>query len=371
MVYGLNDITLIPARISTINHRSECYPYNEDGMLPLFTAPMSSIVNDENYVIFNKYKINTIIPRSVDLQTRLKLISTTFIALGLDEFEDFIQKNIALPTESTTFYICVDIAKGHMKRLLDLCFQAKQIYGGNLLLMAGNIANPDTYIEYSKVGIDFVRIGIGNGSVCTTSANSGVHYGMASLIKECVDKRWEIEKAKKEAQILNTTCLYQTLPLIIADGGFDNFDKIIKALALGADYVMLGEIFAKTLEACGEIFIGDSLNELTPINEWKQKHPSLLNASNLDLLNANYTLSRQYYGMSTKQAQKEFGSKNVKTSEGIQKNVKVEYTLESWISNFIHYLQTTMSYTNSKNLNDLQQAQYKIMSISEYRSYYK
>ena len=194
---------------------------------------------------------------------------------------------------------------------------------------------------------------------------------MASLIKECVDKRWEIEKAKKEAQILNTTCLYQTLPLIIADGGFDNFDKIIKALALGADYVMLGEIFAKTLEACGEIFIGDSLNELTPINEWKQKHPSLLNASNLDLLNANYTLSRQYYGMSTKQAQKEFGSKNVKTSEGIQKNVKVEYTLESWISNFIHYLQTTMSYTNSKNLNDLQQAQYKIMSISEYRSYYK
>lgn len=70
-----------------------------------------------------------------------------------------------------------------MRKLIDLCKSVKQKYGGHVILMAGNIANPDTYIDYALAGIDFVRVGIGGGSVCTTSANGGVHYAMASLLK--------------------------------------------------------------------------------------------------------------------------------------------------------------------------------------------
>ena len=60
MTYGLNDICLVPARISDIEHREQCNPYNADNMLPLFTAPMSSVINESNYQVFMDNKINTI-----------------------------------------------------------------------------------------------------------------------------------------------------------------------------------------------------------------------------------------------------------------------------------------------------------------------
>lgn len=182
--------------------------------------------------------------------------------------------------------MCVDIANGHMLKLIDLCSQAKSIFGGRLSLMAGNIANPDTYADYSLAGIDFVRIGVGGGSVCTTSANGGIHYAMASLIKEVVDKKRAIEKCIEETKVVNIagdsgfylgcnsiTHPYKSVPFIIADGGFDNYDKIIKALALGADYVMVGKLFAQSQEACGEL---------------------------LPVTDPNLGLRRKYYGMSTK-----------------------------------------------------------------------
>mgnify|MGYP000119706719 FL=1 len=235
MTYGLNDICLVPARISDIEHREQCNPYNADNMLPLFTAPMSSVINESNYQVFMDNKINTIIPRSVDLSTRYELMSKTFVALSLSEFETFAGLELGEIKEEEIFYICVDIANGHMRKLIDLCKSVKQKYGDHVILMAGNIANPDTYIDYALAGIDFVRVGIGGGSVCTTSANGGVHYAMASLIKEVVDRKWEIEKAIKDAEAMRISHKYESLPFIVADGGFDNYDKIIKALALGAD----------------------------------------------------------------------------------------------------------------------------------------
>ena len=147
MTYGLNDICLVPARISDIEHREQCNPYNADNMLPLFTAPMSSVINESNYQVFMDNKINTIIPRSVDLSTRYELMSKTFVALSLSEFETFAGLELGEIKEEEIFYICVDIANGHMRKLIDLCKSVKQKYGGHVILMAGNIANPDTYID--------------------------------------------------------------------------------------------------------------------------------------------------------------------------------------------------------------------------------
>lgn len=346
MTYGLNDICLVPARISDIEHREQCNPYNADNMLPLFTAPMSSVINENNYQVFMDNKINTIIPRSVDLSTRYELMSKTFVALSLSEFETFAGLELGEIKEEEIFYICVDIANGHMRKLIDLCKSVKQKYGGHVILMAGNIANPDTYIDYALAGINFVRVGIGGGSVCTTSANGGVHYAMASLIKEVVDRKWEIEKAIKDAEAMRISHKYESLPFIVADGGFDNYDKIIKALALGADYVMVGKIFAQAEEACGKV-----------IEHW---------------VRGEYIArDRVYYGMSTKKAQVETGSQKLKTAEGIEVTVPILYSLSGWCENFVHYLRSMMSYTNSFTLNDFKNTEYRIVSPSEYLSYYK
>lgn len=338
MLLSFNDICLVPAVISNIEHRSECSPYLEDEMLPLFTAPMSSVINQDNWEIFKGNKINTIIPRSVDWETRLDLSDKTFIAVSLSEFERLI--DFYHPIQ--TIYICVDIANGHMKKLLDLCKQAKEKFGDKMQLMAGNIANPDTYCEYAKVGIDYVRAGVGVSPICTTSANSGVHYPMVSLLQEMVKHKKYIMSCQKHDKDIRIECPYKSIPKIIADGGFSNFDQIIKALAIGANYVMLGKIFAMSEEACGEV---------VPTIEEKYM--------------------RKYYGMSTKKAQTEISGEATKTAEGIETLVPIKYKLSGWIDNFISYLRSAMSYTNSRNLAEFKNTKYEQISANAFQAYYK
>ena len=182
--YAYNDLTLVPKVISRVNSRSECDPYNKDGMLPIFTAPMASVVSDENYKVFEDNKITPIIPRNISIKTRiLKMNEQKWVALSLREFEDLFITNYKDRIEEIGhhYYICVDIANGHMKSLYDKCKQAKELARDNnykLTIMTGNIANPQTYewicsnaVYSDKEGynvsvIDYIRVGIGGGSGC-------------------------------------------------------------------------------------------------------------------------------------------------------------------------------------------------------------
>ena len=343
MLLSFNDICLIPAVVSEIEHRSECSPYLDNGMLPLFTAPMSSVINENNWQIFKENKINTIIPRSVDFDIRRELSHQTFVAVSLSEFEyliDEVFENV-IPA-----YICVDIANGHMQKLLDLCKQAKERFGDKIQLIAGNIANPDTYYEYAKAGIDYVRVGIGTGSACTTSSNvGGIHYPMVSLLSKLKDNKQLVTSkiVLSDCCYSNEKCEFNSIPKIIADGGFSNFDQIIKALAIGADYVMLGKIFAMSKEACGEV---------VPTIEEKYM--------------------RKYYGMSTKKAQTEISGEATKTAEGIETLVPIKYTLAGWCDNFISYLRSAMSYCDSRTLEEFRKnAHIEQISANSFNAYYK
>ena len=355
MLYSLQDITLIPATVSDISSRSECDPYVEN-MLPLFTAPMSSVINDKNWETFHNNKINTIIPRNIDLETRLNLCTKTFCAFSLDEFETHFCVEI-----SSKMWVLIDVANGHMEKLLALCKKAKKLNGDNLIIMAGNVANPNTYREYAKAGIDYIRLSIGSGSQCTT-ANTGIFYPMASLIKATrgiqTDVRFEIVAKNPE---------YKSVPKIVADGGFNTFGDIIKALALGANYVMCGKIFAKTIEACGEIHWGNypagfDVLACGPFNEW-------IRHQDIDYI-TRWGCFREYYGMSTKRAQKEFGKEGVKTEEGIASVIRIEHSLEDWTQRFTDYLRSAMSYTNAKNLNRfIGKVEYGILSPTAIRTF--
>lgn len=333
-MYGIDDFVIVPETLSGISSRKECNPYYYiddifkhviNNKLPIFAAPMGGVIDVSNWEKFFNNGINVVIPRTVPFAKRIELMFSTFVAVSLVEAENtFINKDMSEFLNGRIGYICIDIANGHMKRLLDICSKLKNKYNDRLVIMTGNIANPKTYIEYAKVGIDYVRCSIGSGNVCTTAANSGIHYPLGSLIFEC---------NKLRTSMLSETCprlKYKSMPKIIADGGFKNFDQIIKALALGADYVMLGEIFAKSEEACGKIIKRDSD------------------------INGATTIYREYYGMSTKKAQMLMGKskEECNTSEGIVKEVKVEYSLSTWIDNFIHYLRNAMSYTGCKYITE-------------------
>ena len=367
MLLTFNDICLVPSVISNIEHRSECSPYLDNGMLPLFTAPMSSVISYKNWEVFKDNKINIVVPRNLDWEIRLDLMHITFVAVSLHEFEHLIESYQPFQP----IYLCVDIANGHMQKLLDLCKQAKEKFGDKIQLMAGNIANPETYYEYAKAGIDYVRCGIGGGSCCTTAANTSCTFPMVSLIREISFIKNDILKGYK-GRLED----YKSIPKIVADGGFSNFDQIIKALAIGADYVMLGKIFAMSEEACGEIiykeqFIPTKL-DLSTLPEDDRK---LYEESGLDEAYITKTIKtpfRKYYGMSTKKAQVEFGNETLKTAEGIETFVPIEYTLAGWCDNFISYLRSAMSYCNSRNLQEFREnAHVEQISANSFQAYYK
>ncbi|MBQ0113701.1 MAG: IMP dehydrogenase [Bacteroidales bacterium] len=300
------------------------------------------------------------------------MTKSTFVAFGLEEFKTFIDSLSTHDFENDEIhYICIDIANGHMKSLIDLCQNAKERFGYHVCIMTGNIANPETYVEYAKAGIDFCRCNIGSGAMCITACNSAVYYPTASLIKEVADQRWNIEQCILASRKMGfDSCPYKSVPYIIADGGFDNYDKIIKALALGADYVMIGNLFAQCYEACAPIDI------ITCVNPeiYLQNNP--ISGKNLKWIYNNQrecfeARSRVYYGMSTKRAQLETGNTILKTSEGIERVIPVTYTLAGWTENFIHYLRSAMSYTDSRTLQEFKNAQYCIISQASYNAFFK
>jgi len=331
--FDFNDITLVPEVLSKISSRKEINVYNENGKLPLMVSPMDTVVDTSNISKFYENKFEVCFPRGVDS------FYNGFKSISLDDFEDVIDGR-----KKYTSKILVDIANGHMERLYDLCLRYIEL-NPNSELMIGNIANPKTYEKFASIGVKYIRVGIGGGSACLTSANTGVHYPMASLIKECYD----IKKLNKfESKI-------------VADGGFRNYDDIIKALALGADYVMLGGVLNKCLESCSDTYIFGKI-KVSP--EFAKTIWSLVPFM-------RKYMYKKFRGMSTKEVQKKWERKEIKTSEGIHKLNRIEYTIEGWTKNFEDYLKSAMSYTNSKNLESFKEADYIFITENALKRYKK
>jgi len=217
---------------------------------------------------------------------------------------------------------------------------------------------------------------------CTTSCNVSVHYPTATLLDELrmAKDRWESTHDKKG-------------PKIIMDGGISNFDDIQKCLALGADMVMSGSIFAKSWEACGEIFYLQpnnlNMNDAIPMESFVDKTNRL--SENLmemykdydrfeyDIAEVKEALTklekrmpyREYYGMSTKRAQRETGGNGTTTAEGISRPIPIEYNINKWADNMKSFLVSAMSYTNSKNLKEFAENTELIINLSGDKSYRK
>lgn len=341
-LFDLDDILLQCEVLSDIDSRSQIDVLN-NGYLPLFAAPMFDVVSQDNISNYKDNKIIPIIPRTLfDFSKITEISKETWCAVSLEEFEIFYNSFIFLPNKC---HILIDIANGHMKRMYDLAEKSKLKFGDNLVLMVGNIANPLTYQKLSDIGVDYVRCSIGSGSACLTSVQTAIGYPMGSLISEC--RKLKIDNS--------LTCK------IIVDGGMKSFSDIIKSLAIGADFVMVGSLFNKALESSGDTI--DSINEI--VNQYDP------------LIYSNFKNGEKYYktyrGMSTKNIQKTIkDSTKLKTSEGIVITHKVEYTLSQWVENFTDYLKSTMSYTGSKNLDEfIGEVQYNLITQNALQRYKK
>lgn len=372
-----DDICIVPAPISDINHRKDCNVYIHDeknpcsvgykiATLPIFASPMGAVIDENTWEKFFNKGICPVIPRTVKYQKRLELMKKTFTSFSMNEADKIFVRNydsLVKEVDATNpAYICIDLANGHMKSLLSLISTIKEAYGKSVIIMSGNIANPEAYKYYVESKCDYVRCSIGTGFCCTTSTLTATHYPPASLLQEICEIR--------DAYAHPEDC-----PKIIADGGITCYADCIKALACGADYAMIGRMFAQCVEACETMYekLKDGSTFYSPEILKKIEHHLNTYEDFPD------NLYRIYYGMSTRYAQKKIADARenpddpfeYKNAEGNVEEIQVTNTLDRWVDIFISSVKSTMSYSNMYEITELPDTKKIRVSVNAFMSYKK
>ncbi|MGB9730948.1 MULTISPECIES: IMP dehydrogenase [Calditerrivibrio] len=158
-----------------------------------------------------------------------RLMVGAAVGTGIDTME-----RVAALVEKGVDVIVVDTAHGHSKKVLETVEKIRSKYN-DLQIVAGNVATYEAVIDLAKAGADCVKVGIGPGSICTTRVVAGVGVPQITAIMDCAE-------AAAKAGVT-----------IIADGGIKYSGDIVKAIAAGANAVMIGSLLAGTTESPGEI----------------------------------------------------------------------------------------------------------------------
>ena len=233
-----DDISLIPTQVSRIKSRTEastnCSFLGFRLNVPVISSPMDSVTGIEMAKELTKLGSIGILNRFDSSLDKLlnekngKGIRAVSIALNAD------QKTIEKIVEKK-YLICIDTANANNKEVLKKTEQIKKKY--DVKVIVGNIAHGESLHQLENAGADAVRVGIGSGSVCTTSIQTGIGIGQVSSLLNVY-----FSKIEKKLKIK-----------IIADGGVKSSGDVAKAVALGADIVMLGRMLSGTRETPGEI----------------------------------------------------------------------------------------------------------------------
>ena len=207
--------------------------------IPILTSAMDTVTEGKMAIAIAKAGGIGIIHRNLDIKKQIeeikkvkrkKLMVGAAVGAGPNE----IKRAEALLKEKIDL-IVVDTAHGHSKKVAEIIKQIKKKKNNKTTLCAGNIATQDAAKFLIKLGVDIIKVGIGPGSICTTRLVAGIGVPQLSAIIE-VKKGVKNKKTK-----------------IISDGGIKYSGDIAKALAAGADAVMIGSLFAGTMEAPGKL----------------------------------------------------------------------------------------------------------------------
>ncbi len=234
-----DDISLIPTEVSRIKSRTEtstaCKFLGMDMALPVTSSPMDTVTGIEMAVALNSFGCLGILNRfdsSLDdvLKGNGQSESINGVSVGLTTSLNDIEKLVA-----HGYVICLDTANANNNEVLRKTEEIKKKF--NVRLIIGNIAHGGSLKQLEDAGADAVRVGIGSGSVCSTSIQTGIGIGQVSSLLNVLFAR--------SANNLKIS--------IIADGGIKSAGDVAKAIALGADAVMLGRMLSGTKETPGEV----------------------------------------------------------------------------------------------------------------------
>ncbi len=305
-----DDVLLVP-QYSDIESRKSLSTINNLGNiklgLPIISSPMDTVTELKMAYAMHTNGGLGIVHRYNSIEEQAKIVKDTQVgdatvgaAIGVTG--DYQERAREL-VNSGAQVLCVDVAHGHHSMMRDALKHLKGEYGGDIHIMAGNVATGQGGLDLALWGADSIRVGIGGGSICSTRLVSGHGVPTFQSVIDCVD----------------TGC---PVP-IIADGGMKTSGDVVKALAAGADFVMLGSMLAGTDQAPGQIF---------------------------DAGDKKYKV---YRGMASSEAQVNWRGKT-STPEGISTTIPYKGDVNNILADLKGGIQSGMSYSGAKTIQELQ-----------------
>lgn len=241
--------------------------------------------------------------------------------------------------------IVLDIAHGHTVAALDRVQRIKSEFP-NVSVMSGNIATGEAAKDYVSVGADALRVGLGSGAACTTRVISGIGVPQASALID----------------VYNETGLWRDKVSIVSDGGCKNSGDIAKAIACGADAVMLGRMLAAFPVAAGDhVYLAeDSEVDLGKVfdsyyaPEGRNALEVFAKGADKIKFDGKLVKKKRYRGMASYSALKQYKGDEDFTVEGEETLIDIDYDYENKMKNIIKGVRASLAYCGSKNIKEFQ-----------------
>ena len=320
--FTFDDVTLVPQYSSVLPSEAVTASKLSDNLnlqIPLMSSAMDTVTESKMAVAIAKSGGIGVIHRNLSIEEQVKEVKKVKknnclvgAAIGvsprdLERAEELFRVNTDL--------IVIDTAHGHTQKVLNMIKKINKKLK-NCTLCAGNIATGKAAKFLADSGVDIVKVGIGPGSICTTRLVAGIGVPQLSAVLD-------VKKALKN---------YKTK--IVSDGGIKFSGDLAKAIAAGADAVMIGSLFSGTIESPGKIV------------KYKGKLYKKFRGMG--------SVGAMAVGSADRYYQKKFKNVSKYVPEGVEGMVKFKGTVKKTIHNLVGGLKSSMGYLGAKTIKDLQ-----------------
>ena len=278
--------------------------------LPLMSSNMDTITGVEMADFMGDNRGIGVLHRFMSIDENVTMWKAcrhdTFVSVGCSKEE--LERTEALHDAGATLF-CIDVAHAHAKYVGRTLKNVREILGRDSCLMAGNVATYAGADYLASCNADLIKVGIGGGSVCTTRIKTGFGVPNLTAIRECA----KVDRS------------------IVADGGMRSPGDLVKALAFGADFLMVGSMLAGTRPTPGEVCV--------------RTDPQ-----------GTEVQYKAYRGMASSEVQDDYhgGMAEWKTAEGVRVEVPYREDEERIIADIIGGLRSGLTYGGASTIQELQ-----------------